>query len=283
MIKLIATDMDGTVLGPDFRFRPRTLEAIAAAQEAGIEIVFVTGRPHRWLDPLWDQLKYDSVAICSNGAVVYDLARDEVLESELVDGEVVLDLMGRLRRRLPRAKFCAETLEAVLEEENWGRTNLVETGDVEVGPIESRLDPSTGVIKLLVKDESMQPRELYEEVLDEAGDAVSVTHALANLPLAEIGQPGLSKGRTLARWCAERGITADQVAAFGDMPNDTEMLRWATHGYAMGGGWPEVIEAVGRTCPPFEEDGVAQTIERLIAEQSGQAAPTGSPAATERA
>ena len=268
MIKLIATDMDGTVLGPDFRFRPRTLEAFSAAQEAGIEIVFVTGRPHRWLDPLHEQLEYDSVVICSNGAVIYDLAKDEVLESELVDGDVVLDLMSRLSRRLPRAKFCAETLDAVLEEENWGRTNIIETAEVEVGPIEARLDPGTGVIKLLVKDDSLQPRELYEQVVEEAGDVVSVTHAVANLPLAEVGQPGLSKGRTLARWCAERGIAAEEVAAFGDMPNDTEMLRWARHGYAMACGWPEVIEAVGRTCPPFEEDGVAQTIERLIAEQA---------------
>lgn len=71
-VRLIASDLDGTVLGPDFRFRPRTLEAIAAARDAGIQVVFVTGRPKRWLDPLHEQLDDVGVVICSNGAVVFD-------------------------------------------------------------------------------------------------------------------------------------------------------------------------------------------------------------------
>ena len=78
MIRLIASDLDGTLIGKDFRFRPRTLHALQAARAAGIQIVFVTGRPSRWLTPIREQTDFDSYAICSNGAdhtISEDIAR----------------------------------------------------------------------------------------------------------------------------------------------------------------------------------------------------------------
>ena len=237
MIRLIATDLDGTVLGPDFRFRPRTLEAFAAAEEAGVDVVFVTGRPYRWLQPLREQLAYESVAICSNGAVIYDLGADRILASETVDPGVIPQLLARLRAELPEAALSAEALDSIYTDPGWGQTNVLETSpDVVRGPLEQVLPADAGVVKLLVRQDGTDPGALYERVRELAGEQVSVTHAVATLPLAEIGQAGLSKGRTLARWCAERGIRAEQVAAFGDMPNDTAMLRWAGHGYAMASG-----------------------------------------------
>lgn len=282
MIRLIATDLDGTVLGPDFRFRPRTLEAFAAAEEAGVDVVFVTGRPYRWLQPLREQLAYESVAICSNGAVIYDLGADRILASETVDPGVIPPLLARLRAELPGAALSAEALDGIYTDPGWGQTNVLETSpDVVRGPLEQVLPADAGVVKLLVRQDGTDPEALYERVRELAGEQVSVTHAVATLPLAEIGQAGLSKGRTLARWCAERGIRAEQVAAFGDMPNDTAMLRWAGHGYAMASGWPQVIEEVGRTCPGFEEDGVAQTIERMLAEGAADGEGAGGGAETD--
>lgn len=266
MIRLIATDLDGTVLGPDFRFRPRTLEAFAAARDAGVDLMFVTGRPIRWVEPVFEQFPYDSLAICSNGAVLYDFGADEVVSSEFVPVPTVLDLRRRLLDVLDEPQFSVEALEGVFSDPNWDQTNLIETNGTTRGPLEEILDPDLGVVKFLVRDDTLEPRDLYERVAELAGDAVSVTHSIAHLPLAEIGQAGLSKGRTLARWCAEQGIAAEDVAAFGDMPNDVAMLQWAGHGYAMASGWPEVIDAVGRTCPGFDEDGVAQTIEKLLAD-----------------
>lgn len=264
MIKLIATDLDGTVLGPDFRFRDRTVEALRAARAAGVEIVYVTGRPHRWIEPVREQLEYDSVAICSNGAVTYDVAQERVLQAETVPAASILDLRSRLGDVLPDARYSVETLNGVFSEPGWTQTNLPENVERTEGPLDELLTPDSRIIKFLVRDESLEPHALYQTVRDAAQDRVSVTHAVANIPLAEIGQAGLSKGRTLARWCAEEGIAADEVLAFGDMPNDTTMLQWAGHGYAMASGWPDVIRAVGRTCPAFEEDGVAQVIEEWL-------------------
>lgn len=91
-------------------------------------------------------------------------------------------------------------------------------------------------------------------------------------PLVEIAQRGLNKGRVLADFAASLGIGPDEVAAFGDMPNDFEMLDWAGHGYVMASGLPELKDRVGRICPGFEEDGVAQIIERMLAERKGRQA-----------
>ena len=214
MLKLIATDLDGTVLGPDFRFRPRTLEAFRAAREAGVQIVFVTGRPHRWLTPLREQVEYDSVAICSNGAVVYDVAAQRPLEAFPIPRQVLPPLIARLRARFPRAVFAAETLGQILVDESWPGTNLQEMGQIARGPLEGLLEEGAeeSVVKFLIRDDSASPRELLSAVAAEAGGEVSVTHAVAQMPLIEMGQHGLSKGRTLQAWCAEQGIAAEEVA-----------------------------------------------------------------------
>ena len=91
MIKLIASDLDGTLIGSNFRFRPRTLQALHAAADAGVRIVFVTGRPLRWLAPVLEQLGEEwngenSFAFCSNGAVTFDIARSQVVATRTISG-----------------------------------------------------------------------------------------------------------------------------------------------------------------------------------------------------
>ena len=113
MIKLIASDLDGTLIGHDFRFRPRTLHALEAARAAGIEIVFVTGRPSRWLTPLREQTDFDSYAICSNGAVVYHLGADEVEEVNGADPQVIARAHALLEPIFPSATYTLETVDTV--------------------------------------------------------------------------------------------------------------------------------------------------------------------------
>ena len=113
MIKLIASDLDGTLIGHDFRFRPRTLRALEAARAAGIDIVFVTGRPSRWLTPLREQTDFDSYAICSNGAVVYHLGANEVEEVNGADPAVIARAHELLEPMFPDATYTLETVDTV--------------------------------------------------------------------------------------------------------------------------------------------------------------------------
>lgn len=262
-VRMIASDLDGTVLGHDFRFRPRTVDAIRAAQDSGIHVVFVTGRPMRWLDPLREQLDHEGVVICSNGAVVYDLRADLVVESSLFPARDAFAVMDEIAARHPGTLFAAETLGGVVTDHGWARTDRMEIGAPLVAALRDRVPEDQGLVKFLAKLDTAEPQEYVRALTELVAGRLSVTHSVA-APLVEMGQKGLTKARTLEQYAAERGIRPHEVMAFGDMPNDLEMLTWAAHGYAMASGHPAVAQAVGRVAPPFEEDGVAQVIEALL-------------------
>ncbi|MDO4919167.1 HAD-IIB family hydrolase [Kocuria sp.] len=266
-VRLIASDLDGTVLGHDFRFRPRSLEAIQAARDAGIRVVFVTGRPKRWLDPLQEQLDDAGVVICSNGAVVYDPGTDEVLGASGFDVAEALPVIEDVRRAFPDSLFAAETLERVHTDHGWARTDRMEIEGIVEAPVAESLTPGTEVLKLLAKLDGADPDRYFEGVREVVAGRLAVTHSVAAAPLVEMGQRGLSKARTLERFVAELGIAREEVMAFGDMPNDLEMLTWAGRGYAMADGHPRVVAAVERTAPAFTEDGVARVIEEYLARE----------------
>ena len=263
-IRMIASDLDGTVLGHDFRFRPRTVDALQAAQAAGIHVVFVTGRPSRWLDPLREQLDHRGVVICSNGAVVYDLAADLVVGSSVFPARDAFVIMEEVTARHPGTLFAAETLEGVFVDPGWSRTDRMEVGAPLVGPLRECVPEASGIVKFLAKLDAADPQEYFRSLMELVAGRLSVTHSVAAAPLVEMGQQGLTKARTLEQYAAEQGIDPQEVMAFGDMPNDLEMLTWAGHGYAMASGHPAVVRAVGRTAPPFDEDGVARVVEALL-------------------
>lgn len=267
MIKLIASDLDGTLLGKDFRFRPRTLAALEEAAGAGIDIVFVTGRPHRWLDPLRDQMEHDAFAICSNGAVLYHLGTDEVVSTELTDMKDVAAVHPTLAAEFPEASFTLETMDTVFIQGKYEYGPVLEGAQIVEGSFDEVLERADGVVKYLMQVDGADPETLYLRTLPLVEDYLALTIGINGVPLMEMARKGMHKGQTLAKFASKRGIKANEVIAFGDMPNDLEMLQWAGEGYAMASGSPRLIEAVGRTCPRFDEDGVAQMIERVVASQ----------------
>lgn len=275
MIKLIASDLDGTLIGHDFKFRPRTLAALKSAQDAGVQVVLVTGRPHRWLEAVVEQMDgYNSYAICSNGAVIFHLGRGEVVATHTMVGRDVHRVHELLEKEFPQARFTAETLDTAYMQN--GEDIPVHPGgpleNIEIvhGSLRRVLPADAQVVKYLLFSAGYAPDDLLARVRSLVGQRVSVTHAVPDSPLIEMSLRGMNKGSVLADFARERGILPEEVAAFGDMPNDTEMLQWAGRGYAMASGAPALIEAVGRMCPAFDEDGVAQTIERILATNTGR-------------
>lgn len=269
MIKLIASDLDGTLIGKDSRFRPRTLQALHAAADAGIRILFVTGRPLRWMYPVLDQLGAEwngenSFAFCSNGAVTYDIGQGKVLKTRTMSGAEIHTLHRELETAFPGSLFIAETLNHVYVQGQYQPHAQEDPAAIVEGPLLGALDAGAGVVKYLLYREGVTPATLLEQVRALVGERAAVTRSAPYQPLVEIAQRGLNKGRVLADFAAQHGVESYEVAAFGDMPNDLEMLTWAGHGYAMDSGLPQLKEQVGRTCPGFDEDGVAQTIEGLL-------------------
>ncbi|MEU6373872.1 Cof-type HAD-IIB family hydrolase [Streptomyces sp. NPDC046909] len=269
--RLIATDLDGTLLRDDKSVSPRTVAALAAAEEAGIEVFFVTGRPARWMDVVSDHVHGHGLAICGNGAAVVDLhggpgAHRFVKVRELARDNA-LDAVRLLRDAAPGTVYAVEQTYGFHQEPDYPKLHM-EIPD-ELQPAEKLLaaggpGADEPVLKILAFHPTIDPDAFLTLARLAIGDIANVTRSSPSA-LLEISGPGVSKASTLALCCAERGISHEEVVAFGDMPNDVEMLTWAGQSYAMGNAHPDVIAAASGRTVANNEDGVAVVIEQMLA------------------
>ena len=265
-MRLVASDIDGTIPGHDGKISDRTVRAFHACREAGIELVFVTGRPPRWLHPLQDRLGHTGTVICSNGAVVWDLEADCLVSARGLQLDAVFEARRIIQRLRPSALFAAETLTGFHLEPGFienGSSELL--AEVTPAPLHSTLTASDSVVKFLAIVREGTADEFLAEVTPAVAHLAAATHSAPNVALLELSLPGVNKAVTLAEYAAAMGIDSADVVAFGDMPNDIEMLRWAGDGYAMASGHPEAILAAGQQAPHFDDDGVAQILEAKLA------------------
>ena len=262
--RLIATDLDGTIVHHDGSVSARTLAAFDAASEAGIRIVFVTGRPPRWMAEVADVTGHTGVGICANGAYVYDMNTEEVLDTFGMSADVAIDAVGRLRQTIPNAAFGLEKLSGFAHEPTyfprWDPDPLL-----GVGAIEEFLTKPEPIAKLLVRAEGARGDDMLAAASPVLGGLAEVTHSNVNDSLLEVSALGVNKATTLEKVAAAWGIGPEQVIAFGDMPNDVDMLRWAGTGYAVGNAHPLALDAADVHTPSIHDDGVALVIERLLA------------------
>jgi Cof subfamily protein (haloacid dehalogenase superfamily) len=262
--RLIATDLDGTLLRDDKTVSQRTVDALAAAEAAGIDVFFVTGRPARWMGVVTEHLAGHGLAIVANGAAVYDLRSGDLVESfPLPEGDA-LAVARALREAVPGTSFAVERPGGFRREE--GYRPAEPDGPGACAPVEQLLaeDREQPVLKLLAKHPSLDPDEFLAIALAAAGRYGEITRS-SESALLEISGAGVSKATTLAKCCAERGVTAAEVVAFGDMPNDLAMLGWAGTAYAVANAHPDVLAATAHRTESNEDDGVAQVIERIVA------------------
>ncbi|WP_037574403.1 HAD family hydrolase [Phaeacidiphilus oryzae] len=270
--RIIATDLDGTLLRSDGTVSPRTRAALGRAEDAGLCIVFVTGRPPRWMESLTEVIGRHGVAICSNGGAVYDVRRRRLQRSYPLSAADSLAVVRALRAGLPGVTFAFEYPGGFSHEPDYPAI-LWDAGAAEqVAPAERLLGSGgsgsgcggeAGVFKILAKHPTLTPDEFLAAGRGLVGDLAEVTRS-SPIALLEISAAGVSKASTLAAWCAERGVSAEEVAAFGDMPNDLPMLAWAGAAYAVANAHPEVLAATRRRAESNDQDGVAKVLERLL-------------------
>lgn len=231
------------------------------AEDAGATVVFATGRPPRWMREVAQATGHRGIAVCSNGALVYDLHQEKIIEGFPLAPEIGRVVVEAIRTSIPGVSFGVEFGDRFGHEETYlvAGDRLNETF---IGRI-SDLLVAEPVLKLLVKHEGYEPDQLLAKAREVAGDLVTMTHS-SKIGLLEVSAQGISKASTLATLCAERGIDASEVVAFGDMPNDLAMLAWAGTPYAVTGGHPDVLAAVERRCPSNDDDGVASVLESLF-------------------
>jgi HAD superfamily hydrolase (TIGR01484 family) len=210
-----------------------------------------------------DEAGVDGLAICSNGALVIDLATGETMRHRALATEVALETIRELRARLPGVSFATETesrfaLEPAFEGawDGWQPPAGTIYGDA----VELVVAPLT---KLIARDPSGPNARLAEVAAEVVGDRAAVS--MAGEWVVEINVAGVNKGAALEELAADLGVSAKEVVAFGDYPNDLPMLAWAGRSIAPANAHPDVLSAVDEMTEANDHDGVALAIERLLA------------------
>lgn len=263
---LIATDVDGTLLDADEQVTPRTKAAVLAAVEAGTQFVLATGRPPRWISPVVDALGFAPMAVCANGAVLYDSANDRILSARTLSVEVLVELAEVATRVIPGAGLAVERVGATAHdaatpgflsspgyEHAWLNPDNTEVSLADV--------LGAPAVKLLIRKSGARSADMAAALAGHIGIQGDLTYSTNN-GLIEVVPLGVSKATGVDEVARPLGITAEDVVAFGDMPNDIPMLLWAGLGVAMGNAHPEAMAAADEVTAPNTDDGLARVLER---------------------
>jgi Cof subfamily protein (haloacid dehalogenase superfamily) len=263
---LIATDVDGTLLDENEEVTSRTRAAVRAAVAAGTQFVLATGRPPRWIAPVVDALGFAPMAVCANGAVVYDSATDRILSARTLSAEVLVELAEVATRIIPGAGLAVERvgrsahdaatpgfLSSPGYEHAWLNPDNTEVSLEDV--------LSAPAVKLLIRKAGARSSDMAAALAPHVGLQGDLTYSTNN-GLIEVVPLGISKATGVDEVAAPLGIAAGDVVAFGDMPNDIPMLLWAGLGVAMGNAHPEAKAAADEVTTPNADDGLARVLER---------------------
>ena len=261
--RLLALDLDGTLLRRDGSISAGTLSALYAAQARGLTLLFVTARPPRRARLVSGARELSGVAICGSGSILYDLKTDLVLHQERLCGDHASLLVESLRTAVPDVAFAVEIGLRYGCDVNYAISS--EHARDRIDPSMRRADAielcREGVTKLIVQQLDWPLPELLKMTRVFASSRASVTHSGSHF--VEVMAPGVSKASALENYCAARGIAAAEVIAFGDMPCDLPMLRWAGVGIAVANAHPEVLAGADLVTRSNDADGVALALERL--------------------
>ena len=254
--RLVATDLDGTLVRSDGTVSDYTRDVLVEVERRGVPVVFVTGRPLRWAEDVFEYVGKHGLAIVSNGALVWDVARQDVHLLRPIEPEVGLEVCTLLRKALPGTAYAVETLDGIGLEPEFVERHPVPDG-ARRGAIGELFDRPA--VKLLARHEELAPQEFWELAEQAVGGRLVITWS-STTSLLEISAAEVTKASTLALLCDDLGVDAADVVAFGDMPNDLPLLAWAGTSYAMADAHPTVTAAADHVAPGHDEDGVARVL-----------------------
>lgn len=265
-MRVIATDVDGTLVRPDHTISPRTLTALGAALDAGWWVIPISGRHPYSIMSIIAATRLTGHCVGSNGAVGMDLLTEEVLFEQTLSVDAQSEFVARLAERVPGI-VCTSVRDA-------GRTfvpqigygGLMDPGDhaVAESPPEYPLSEVLGTpsLKLVVRHPDVREDALLEVAREL--DVPGVVPSISGAPFLEVAGAGVTKASGLALMARHLGFEASDVVAFGDNVNDVELLQWAGLGVAMGNGVREAFDAADEVTATNTDDGLAVVVERML-------------------
>lgn len=273
-VRLLAVDIDGTLLNPQFQISPADLAALRRAHAEGIEVIVVTGRRHTFALPIVSQLGFDLWMISSNGAVTRSLA-GETFHRDLLPAETCRKLCEAMRefRGNTVLTFDKEVKGAIVLErmdeltasiQRWLEKNLQYIDFVI--PIENSL--TTDPVQAMFCG-SIPRMQKAMATLDASGLESEITmlrteYPVRDLSMLDVLNQGCSKGHALERWANYRGIPREQVMAVGDNYNDIEMLAFAGVPFIMGNASEELLRRGWTVTLSNDQNGLAAAVEQVL-------------------
>jgi Cof subfamily protein (haloacid dehalogenase superfamily) len=265
VIRLIATDLDGTLLRSDSTLSSRSRAALRRARAAGLKIVAATARPARVIEDLFggsaDGHDLIDLAICGNGAVRYHVPTQELTVDHPLPEKLARRVVEEISLILPGSAYAVETGRRVLFEPAYTYRPSLDRDRVSVATVDELY--AEGLVKLMVQVPDDDPERAWAKLRPTLGDTIECTWSADRAPL-EIAAFGVSKATALTALCASWGIEPADVLAFGDAPNDLPMLSWAGTAYAVANAHAPVLAATPLHTAGNDEDGVAMVIEMLV-------------------
>jgi Cof subfamily protein (haloacid dehalogenase superfamily) len=277
-IRLLAVDIDGTLLNPEFQISPADMAALRRARAEGVEVVVVTGRRHTFALPIVQQLGFDLWIISSNGAITRSLA-GESFHRDMLPAETCRRLCGAMRefRGNTVLTFDTDAKGAIVLErmnelsesiQRWLEKNL-EYIDFVI-PIEDSLvsDPVQAMFCGPIPRMQKALAALAASGLDKDITVLRTEYAVRDLSIVDVLNQGCSKGHALERWANFRGVPREQVMAIGDNYNDIEMLAFAGRPFIMGNAAPELRRDGWSVTLSNDQNGVAAAVEQVLGARS---------------
>ncbi|MBD9703883.1 HAD family hydrolase [Streptomyces caniscabiei] len=259
--KLIATDLDGTLLRSDESVSRRTREALAAATAAGAAHIVVTGRAVPWTRHILDDLGYRGLAVCGQGAQVYDAGEHRLLTAVTLDRQLAAVALAKIEAEVGPLHLAAS--RAGLDGEILVGTGYALHGSLPTTPLTDVADLWAAPLnKIYIQHPTLTSDELTEASRQAAGGFVTV--AMAGEGIVELLPLGLTKATGLSLAARRLGAKRTDTIAFGDMPNDIPMFTWATHGVAMANAHSDLKAVADEVTSSNEDDGIAEVLERLL-------------------
>ena len=260
---LIATDLDGTLLRGDDTLSDRSLAALAQAAVAGAQHLVVTGRPAPRVRPLLDVMGSRGLAVCGQGAQLYDAGRDRLLWSITLERELAEPALGKIEAEVGQ-------VYAAVDQDGVDGLTLIEPGYLMPHPtlpavrVRHRDDLwCEPISKVLLRHPTLSDDELAATARAVVGSLATVT--MSGPGTVELQPCGITKATGLALAAEHLGLGPEETIAFGDMPNDIPMFDWAAHGVAMANAHPELKAVADEVTLSNEDDGIAVVLERLFA------------------
>jgi len=273
-IRLLATDIDGTLLNPQFQISEGDLTALRRVHAAGIEIVLVTGRRHTFALPIAQQLGFDLWLISSNGAVTRSLT-GETFHRDLMPREICRELCIAMQefRGNTVLTFDQETKGAIVLEHlddlnssirRWLEKNMAYIEFII--PIENALvnDPVQAMFCGSTLRMAEALRALEASAMAKRITVLRTEYPARDLSMIDVLNSGCSKGHALARWATHRGYRREQVMAIGDNHNDVEMLEFAGYPVIMGNACEELRARGWSVTLGNDKCGVAAAVTDLV-------------------